>query len=73
MIHRYLSIVQIVLAVLVIGAVLLQERGTGLGGAFGGGDNVYSTKRGAERTILIATIVLAVMFAGVAVANVLVP
>jgi protein translocase SecG subunit len=71
MIHRILSITQIVLAILVIGAILLQNKGTTLGGAFGGEGNVYSTKRGAERVIFIATIVLAVLFAGVALANVL--
>lgn len=71
MLHRILSIAQIVLAILVVGAILLQNKGTTLGGAFGGEGNVYSTKRGAERVIFIATIVLAALFAGVALANVL--
>lgn len=71
MIHRILSIAQIVLALLLIGAILLQNKGASLGGAFGGEGNVYSTKRGAEKIVFIATIVLAVLFAGVALTNVL--
>jgi preprotein translocase subunit SecG len=58
--------VQIVLSVLLIGGVLLQQSDAGAGGAFGGGDGFSSghhTKRGAEKTIFIATIVIAVLFA----------
>ncbi|MCH7529702.1 preprotein translocase subunit SecG [Patescibacteria group bacterium] len=57
--------IQIVLAVLLIGAVLLQQTGSGLGGAFGG-DNFsagFHTRRGAEKILFNATIVLAVLFA----------
>lgn len=57
-----LAIVQITLAVLLVGAILLQNRGTGLGAAFGGEGNVYRTKRGVERYVFVATIVLAVLF-----------
>jgi preprotein translocase subunit SecG len=58
--------VQIVLSVLLIGGVLLQQSEAGLGSGFGGGDGFSSghhTKRGAERAIFIATIVIAVLFA----------
>lgn len=57
--------IQIVLSVLLIGGILLQQSEAGLGGAFGGGDGFSSghhTKRGAEKTLFIATIVIAVMF-----------
>ncbi|MSU45241.1 MAG: preprotein translocase subunit SecG [Candidatus Zambryskibacteria bacterium] len=57
--------IQIVLSVLLIGGILLQQSEAGLGGAFGGGDGFSSghhTKRGAERTIFIATIVVAILF-----------
>lgn len=57
-----LNIIQIVIAVLLIGAVLLQQRGTGLSATFGGEGGVYFKKRGAEKVIFIATIVLAVLF-----------
>lgn len=57
--------IQIVLSLLLIGAILLQQSEAGLGGAFGGGDGFSSghhTKRGAEKTIFIATIVIAIVF-----------
>ncbi|MEQ1561088.1 MAG: preprotein translocase subunit SecG [Nitrospira sp.] len=58
--------IQIVLSILLILGVLLQQSEAGLGGAFGGGDafsSGYHTKRGAEKTIFIATIIIAVLFA----------
>ncbi|MEI6843575.1 MAG: preprotein translocase subunit SecG [bacterium] len=57
---------QIVLSVLLIAGVLLQQSEAGLGGAFGGGDGFSSgqhSKRGAEKVVFIATIVIAVLFA----------
>lgn len=66
-----LSIAQIVVAVLMIGAILLQNRGAGLGVAFGGESNVFSAKRGPERVLFNATVVLAVLFAGLAATNAL--
>lgn len=59
-----LPIIQIVLAVLMTAAVLLQQSEAGLGGAFGGSDSVSSwrTRRGFEKFLFIGTIVLAVLF-----------
>lgn len=57
-----LSIIQSVSAVLLIISIILQNRGTGLGSAFGGEGNVYRTKRGLESVLFKATIVLAVIF-----------
>ena len=67
-----LNISQIILAILLVAAILLQARGTGLGAAFGGGGNVYRTKRGAEKKLFHLTIVLSILFFGVALANALV-
>lgn len=58
--------IQIVLSVLLIGGILLQQSEAGLGSAFGGGDSFssgYHTKRGSEKMLFIATIVIAVLFA----------
>lgn len=68
----YLAIIQVVLAVFLVTAILLQQRGTSLGGAFGGEGNVYRTRRGAERVLFIATIVIAVAFLATAVAAIVV-
>jgi len=57
--------IQIVLSILLIGGILLQQSEAGLGGAFGGGDGFSSghhTKRGAEKFIFTATIVIAIVF-----------
>lgn len=67
-----LNISQIILAVLLIIAVLLQARGTGVGSVFGGGGNVYRTKRGVEKKLFQLTILLSILFFGVALANALV-
>jgi len=58
----FLAVVQVILAVLLVTAILLQQRGTTLGGAFGGEGNIYRTRRGAERVLFTSTIVLAIAF-----------
>jgi len=62
---------QMALAILLIASILLQQRGTGLSGVFGGDGGVYRTRRGVERTIFIATIVFAVLFFASAMGQVL--
>jgi len=59
-----LPVVQIALSVLLIAAVLLQQTGASMGGAFGG-DNfsaAYHTRRGSEKVLFYAAIVLGVLF-----------
>lgn len=60
-----LPYIQIVLSLLLIGGILLQQRGAGLGGAFGGGsdDMSFGKRRGAELFIFRATIVIAILLA----------
>jgi preprotein translocase subunit SecG len=62
-------ILQIVVAVLFITLVLIQQKGSGLGMAFGGSSAIYRTKRGAEKIIFRATIVLAVFFLAISLAH----
>lgn len=71
-IETILNTTQIILAALLICAILLQARGTGLGAAFGGSGNVYRTKRGAEKKLFQLTIVFSILFFGVALANALI-
>jgi protein translocase SecG subunit len=66
------SVLQIIVAVLLMGLILLQERGSESSGLFGGGDmggGFYQRRRGFERFTFIATIVLVIAFAGLAVVN----
>lgn len=66
--HLTLQITQIVVTVLLIAAILVQQKGAGLGSAFGGESQVYRSRRGVEKILFIATIVLAVIFAVNAIA-----
>jgi preprotein translocase subunit SecG len=58
----WIKISQVAVAVLLMVAILMQNRGAGLGGVFGGSGGVYLTKRGLEKKLFITTIVLAVIF-----------
>ena len=58
-----IAIIQIILAVAIVGLILLQERSSGMSGLLGGsGDGVYQTRRGFEKIIFYATIVCSVIF-----------
>ena len=65
-----MPIIQIVLSVLLVTAILLQQRGSGLGAAFGGEGNVFRTKRGVEKGLFYVSIGLSVLFFATAILNV---
>ena len=67
-----LQIAQIIVACLLMAAILMQSRGTGIGGVFGGGNDVFRTKRGAEVLLFRVTIILSVIFFGLAIAGLLI-
>ena len=65
-IQAILPYIQIVLAIVLASAILLQRTGASIGGAFGGSDNfssAYHTRRGFEKTLFIITIIIAILFA----------
>lgn len=66
-----LHIVQIAASVILIVLILIQERSSGLSGVFGGGsgDASYQTRRGLERVTFWATIVMGIVFAALAILN----
>lgn len=66
---KFIQIVQFILSILLIIFILLQHRGTGLGGAFGGESSIYRSKRGIEKFLYLATIVIAVLFVLLSIAN----
>lgn len=68
----FLSVIQIVLAVLLTASILVQQRGTTLGGAFGAETSIYRTRRGADRFFFLSTIVLAILFFVTAIINLIV-
>lgn len=66
-----LKIVQIIISILLIVVILLQSRGTALGGAFGGSSTVFLTKRGIEKKLFILTIILATLFFAISLGSIL--
>lgn len=66
---QYLPIAQIVVAIFLIVFILLQQRGTALGSAFGGEGGFYATRRGIQKKIFWATVVFGVLFAALALLN----
>lgn len=60
-------IIQLVVAVLLVATIILQTRGTSAGMAFGGGTESYRSKRGVEKILFYATIILGAIFALVSV------
>ena len=53
---------QLIVSIALTLAILLQSRGSGLGGTFGGDSTVYRSRRGIERRLWQFTIVLLVLF-----------
>ncbi|MFA5055398.1 MAG: preprotein translocase subunit SecG [Dehalococcoidia bacterium] len=58
----YMEIAQLIVAIVLIIALLLQVRGGGLGGIFGQQTGAYRTKRGIEKTLFRMTIVMMIIF-----------
>lgn len=62
-----LFIPQILVAVLLIIAIVLQTQGSGLSSTFGGGERVYRSKRTIEKSLVWATAILGCLFAVISV------
>ena len=57
------NISQIILSILLIFVILVQQKGSGLGSAFGGGDNtIFSAKRGVDKILHNGTIAISILF-----------
>ena len=54
--------ITLVSAVLMIILILLQSRGASLGAGFGASGELYTTRRGLEKSIFSVTVVVAVVF-----------
>jgi preprotein translocase subunit SecG len=67
-----LSIVTIASSVLMVAAILLQARGASLGAGFGSSGDLLTTRRGTDKSLYEATIVLAVIFVGALIVGLLI-
>ncbi len=57
-----LMVTQLIFSVLLSLVILAQQKGTGLSATFGGGGGFYTSKRGIEKFLSVATVILAVLF-----------
>ena len=73
--QQYISIAQIVVSVALIVLILLQQRDSDvsgfLGGGGGSGGGFYQQRRGLERMFFVLTVILVVVFAGLAFTSLL--
>ena len=69
--NQVLIILQIVISLVLIGLILMQARGTGLGRTFGGGGGTSFTRRGLEKLLFKATFVFVVLFLVISVLSLL--
>ena len=67
-----LNILQLLVATLLIATILIQAKGTGLGSAWGGGGEFYRSKRGVEKFLFTATIILGSLFVLGGIANLII-
>lgn len=61
-INTILQFITIGSAILLVAAILLQQRGATLGAGFGSSGELYTTRRGVDKNLFEATIVFAVIF-----------
>ncbi|MGO3701993.1 MAG: preprotein translocase subunit SecG [Candidatus Saccharimonadales bacterium] len=68
-----LQIVMVGSAVLMVIAILLQQRGATLGAGFGASGELYTTRRGLDKNLFEFTIIMAVIFVVSILAGLLLP
>lgn len=59
----------IVLSLVIVTLILIQGRGAGLGSAWGGGGEMFQTRRGIEKVTLRLTVFLIIVFFAISIAN----
>lgn len=69
---KIINIAEIIVALVLIVSILLQNRGAGLSGTFGGDFGGYYTKRGMEKFLLVFSIALSALFIILAIASLIV-
>ncbi|MFZ2126493.1 MAG: preprotein translocase subunit SecG [Candidatus Microsaccharimonas sp.] len=72
-INSIIEIIMVGSAVLMVIAILLQQRGATLGAGFGSSGELYTTRRGVDKNLFEVTIVFAVIFIASILAGLLLP
>lgn len=68
-----LQLITIASAILMVVAILLQQRGASLGAGFGSSGELFTTRRGVDKNLFEVTIVFAVIFVLSILASLLIP
>lgn len=68
-----LQIIMVASAILMVVAILLQQRGATLGAGFGGSSELYTTRRGFDKNLFEVTIIFTVIFVLSILAGLLLP
>ncbi len=69
----FLQTTTLISAILTIILILLQQRGASLGAGFGSSGELYTTRRGLEKSLFITTIFFAVVFVASILGLLLIP
>jgi protein translocase SecG subunit len=64
-----LTVINMVVMVVLIIMIAMQNKSAGLSNVFGGGGGIASTRRGAEKWLFYSTIITAIIFVGLTLAN----
>ena len=72
-INAILQIITVTSAVLMVIAILLQQRGASLGAGFGSSGELFTTRRGIDKNLFEVTIILSVIFVLSILAGLLLP
>lgn len=68
-----LPIITLISAILMVMAILLQQRGASLGAGFGSSGELFTARRGLDKNLFDVTIILAVIFIASILAGMIVP
>ena len=72
-IGSFLEVLTFISATLTIILILLQQRGASLGAGFGSSGELYTTRRGLEKSLFVTTIVFAVIFVASIIGLLIIP
>ncbi len=70
MIKNIILVAQVLVSVGLVVSILLQQKGSGVGGVFGGESTAYRSKRGVEKMLHYSSIVLAVLLGLISLSSV---
>ena len=62
-------VLNIVVSLIIIGLILMQGKGAGLGSAWGGAGEMFQTRRGVEKIVLKVTVAFIIIFFAISVYN----